>query len=119
MHRIVLTLTLLFPTLLFSQTREPVVNATLVTWDDPNPAGTVDEYRVYNCVTEPCNLTTAVQVATVPVGTLTWPISLPAAGENYIFVTAFNAANSLETPESNVLGLDVLTSVINLRIVRP
>jgi len=79
-------------------------------WDDPNPAGSVTGFRIYEKVGTNW---TVVGTST----TTTWNILL-APGVHTLAVSAFKT-NGLESPKSDSIDLGVLVAVINLRVTQP
>ena len=81
-----------------------------LSWDDPNPAGFVASYRVYQYTAIATNI-----LATVT--TNTWSIDLPV-GEHTVAVTAVGT-NGLESDYSAALTFRLIVSPVNIRIQSP
>jgi hypothetical protein len=81
-----------------------------LTWDDPNPAGSVTSYNVFRFVA-PATYTL--------LGTTTsnsWPITLPP-GLHTVAVTA-TGLGGIESPRSTNHLFGVLVAVVNLRVTQ-
>lgn len=84
----------------------PVPETATSYWDDPNPDGTVAEYRMYCGPTSPVIQDEAHRVATIDYPTKQWSIVLPL-GIHHCAVSALNINGTLESGLSNELAVDV------------
>ena len=79
-------------------------------WDDPNPAGSVEGYRIYR-------RSGTNWVALADASTNVWSIEL-APGLHQLAVTA-RGVGGLESDKSQPLDIAVVVAVINLRVSQP
>lgn len=79
-------------------------------WDDPNPAGSVEGYRIYRRAG-------TNWVALADAATNVWSIEL-APGIHQLAVTA-RGVGGLESGKSQPLDIAVVVAVINLRVSQP
>ncbi len=82
--------------------RKPVLR-----WDDPNPVGTIQHYRVWN-------VTWTNQAILATVTTNRWEVQLPS-GQHDLVVTAVGT-NQLESEASETLTIANVLAVLHLRI---
>lgn len=88
----------------------PASQSFTLRWDDPNPAGSVEGYRIYRKT--PTNW-----IALADASTNVWSIEL-APGLHQLAVTA-RGVGGTESPRSQPLDLAVVVAVINLRVSQP
>lgn len=90
-------------------------------WDDPNPAGSVAKYRVYqevkttNTTTTPPTVTISWKLLAEPTAK-EWPITLPPGFHNV--AVAAVGTSGLESDRSTNCPIGILIAVVNLRVVQ-
>lgn len=88
----------------------PAGQSFTLRWDDPNPAGSVDGYRIYRRFG-------TNWIALADASTNVWAIEL-APGLHQLAVTALGVGG-LESARSKPLDLAVVVAVVNLRVSQP
>lgn len=90
-----------------------VPQATVVEWDDPNPVGAVEEFKMYCASSTPVVIDAGNLTATIAAPTTEWTINM-AIGHYYCAVSA--AAGTLESGLSNEVEFTVFGAPVNFRI---
>lgn len=90
--------------------------ATIVTWDDPNPAGLVDGYPMYCTDTSPVVQDPANLMTVIPYPGVTWTLPF-VQGHKVCAVAALSG--TVESTLSNEIEFDVLGGPVNFRVVVP
>lgn len=92
-------------------------------WDDPNPTGSVTQYRVYrvtsvttNTTTQPPTITTNWALLASPTSPV-WPIANLAPGLHTLAVSAVGTSG-LESDKSTNAVIGLIVAVVNLRVTQ-
>jgi len=104
-------LVLLLPVLAQSAAA-PIPTRYRLTWDDPNPQGSIVSYTISELV----DTTTKKYVELATVTTKEWRINLVPG--NHVIAVMANGTNSMSSDYSEPKTVSILVAVVNLQIVQ-